>query len=562
MITTNDNSLYVTGRNYSNSLFGATTGAKVTYASKVQADKKILTAEETNSENETGIIVDTKGYIYAVGYNAEGEIGVGYTRNLSKLIRVTETKMLVKKNIINIVKGSSANIGSLTFTIKYNLLTDTINGKNFEYKSLDNTIATVDGNGTVTAVGIGTTYITIHNTENNLYASVKINVNYDKDNNVTEAKVEAGNNHFIALKSNGTAYTWGYNGYGQLGTGDGANRLTMTPVKINGEVATDIIDVAAATNHTLVLRKDGTVWSAGDDYYGVLGNSTDTNDNGGSGNTTTFNQVLNSNDPTGYLQNVIAIATSDSNSYALTSDGEVYGWGRNRQGQLGIGGTTGGYNGLGVNKVQGIEEVMQISTGYLYLEMLKADGTVWGVGLNDYGELGTNDTGYRTTATQMLNADGTALTGVKEISASNQQTLVLKEDGTVYGVGYNGYGQLGTGNTATQAKLTQVLTGSDIPITNAKHINTSNCATMITTEDNSLYVTGRSYSNSLFGTANGNVLYASKVQEDKKILTAEETDSEAETGAIVDTEGYVIYSRIQWQRRNRNWKYSQLYKSN
>ena len=149
------------------------------------------------------------------------------------------------------------------------------------------------------------------------------------------------------------------------------------------------------------------MWSAGDNWYGVLGNSTNTNDYGDSGNTTTFNQVLNSNDPTGYLQNVIAIATSSGNSYALTSDGEVYGWGINRQGQLGIGGTTGGYNGLGVNKVQGISEVMQISTGYLYLEMLKADGTVWGVGLNDYGELGTNDTGTRVTATQMLNADGT-----------------------------------------------------------------------------------------------------------------------------------------------------------
>ena len=48
------------------------------------------------------------------------------------------------------------------------------------------------------------------------------------------------------------------------------------------------------------------------------------------------------------------------------------------------------------------------------------------------------------------------------------------KDGTVYGVGYNGYGQLGTGNTANQTKLTQVLTAENTPITNAKHINTSN----------------------------------------------------------------------------------------
>ena len=223
---------------------------------------------------------------------------------------ISDFKMIVDKNIINLVKGNSEQIG-YKLSLGFNLLKDTKEAVNSTYKSLDETVATVDENGKVTAVGIGTTYVTIHNTENDLYASVKVNVNYDADNNVTTAKVAAGNNHFIALKSNGTAYTWGYNGYGQLGTGDGTNRLTMTPVKINGEVATDIIDVAAAANHTLVLRKDGTVWSAGDNWYGVLGNSTNTNDYGDSGNTTTFNQVLNSNDPTGYLQNVIAIATSD-----------------------------------------------------------------------------------------------------------------------------------------------------------------------------------------------------------------------------------------------------------
>ena len=332
----------------------------------------------------------------------------------------------------------------------------------------------------------------------------------------------------------------------------------MTPVKINGEVATDIIDVSASRYHTLVLRKDGTVWSAGDNGYGVLGNSTNTNYDSSSGNTTTFNQVINSNDSTGYLQNIIAIATSNVNSYALTSDGEVYGWGYNYRGQLGNGTTSDA--GYGITKVQGISEVMQIATGEQYLEMLKADGTVWGVGLNDYGELGTNDTGTRVTATQMLNADGTALTGVKEISASNQQTLVLKEDGTVYGVGYNGYGQLGIGNTTEKIlNLTQVLTAKDTPITKAKHINTSNCATMITTEDNSLYVTGRSYSKSLFGTADGNVLYASKVQEDKEILMAKETDAEAETGALVDINGNIYTIGHNGEGEIGRWKYSTNY---
>ena len=391
---------------------------------QVQEDKEILMAEETDAEAETGALVDINGNIYTIGHNGEGEIGVGNTANYIILVHLGENSIKVDKNIINLVKGNSEQIKKTKITLGFNLLQDKINQGNSTYKSLDETVATVDENGKVTAVGIGTTYVTIHNTENDLYASVKVNVNYDDKNNVTTAKVAAGNNHFIALKSNGTAYTWGYNGYGQLGTGDTANRTTMTPVKINGEIATDIIDVAASSSHTLVLRKDGTVWSAGDNGYGVLGNSTNTNYDSSSGNTTTFNQVINSNDSTGYLQNVIAIATSSGNSYALTSDGEVYGWGYNYRGQLGNGTTSDA--GYGITKVQGISEVMQIATGEQYLEMLKADGTVWSVGYNGYGQLGTNDTGKRVTATQMLNADGTALTGVKEISTSNQHNNNIK----------------------------------------------------------------------------------------------------------------------------------------
>lgn len=250
-----------------------------------------------------------------------------------------------------------------------------------------------------------------------------------------KVKVAAGNNHFIALKSDGTAYTWGLNNCGQLGTGDTTNRLTMTPVKINGEVATDIIDVAASTNHTVLLRKDGTVWAAGDNSYVLLGTKE-------SGDKKEFTQVADSNDTTEYLQNIIAIATSEYNSYALTSNGEVYAWGENWRGQIGDGTIVN--TSYKPSKVQGISNVIQITSGESGLEMLKSDGTVWGIG-------------------------------------------------------YNGYGQLGTGNTTNQTKLTQVLTAENTPITNAKHINTSNCATMITTQDNSLYVTGYSYSNSLFG---------------------------------------------------------------
>ena len=90
-----------------------------------------------------------------------------------------------------------------------------------------------------------------------------------------------------------------------------------------------IIDIAAGNDHTLVLKADGTVWATGLNNYGQLGNGT-------TENTNTFQQVkLNENGD--YLENIVSIAAGYTASYAVTAEGEVYGWGRNDDGELGIG---------------------------------------------------------------------------------------------------------------------------------------------------------------------------------------------------------------------------------
>ena len=82
----------------------------------------------------------------------------------------------------------------------------------------------------------------------------------------------AGYNNFIALKSNGSVYGWGYNGYGQLGTNDYVSKdeptkMLQTVQNIDGEKTQEevenIIDIAAGYYHTLVLKEDGTVWATG-----------------------------------------------------------------------------------------------------------------------------------------------------------------------------------------------------------------------------------------------------------------------------------------------------------
>jgi alpha-tubulin suppressor-like RCC1 family protein len=79
--------------------------------------------------------------------------------------------------------------------------------------------------------------------------------------------VASGYNHSVAVKTDGTVWTWGYNASGQLGIGNTDN--TNIPVQVEG-LPTNAVAVAAGYNHTLALLSDGTVWAWGDDFFNQL----------------------------------------------------------------------------------------------------------------------------------------------------------------------------------------------------------------------------------------------------------------------------------------------------
>lgn len=133
-------------------------------------------------------------------------------------------------------------------------------------------------------------------------------------------KVVSGQNFTIALKADGTVWSWGYNANGQLGLGDTSNRYKPTKIDIE-----NVIDIATGDGHTLLLTKDGKVYSCGTNSYSQLGRS---------GNTTKPEEVPG-------LENISQIAASTYNSMALTKDGKLYTWGYNGNGQLGNGTTSG-----------------------------------------------------------------------------------------------------------------------------------------------------------------------------------------------------------------------------
>jgi len=217
------------------------------------------------------------------------------------------------------------------------------------------------------------------------------------------------------------------------------------------EVAAAIIAIAAGDSFSVYLTEDGTVSAVGDNTYGQLGNgSTET--------ITTPVQVLGPNG-VGYLTDIIAIATGDFHSIALSDDGAVFAWGINNDGQ--IGNNSDGDNiltpvqTLGMDGVGYLTGIVAISAGAFHSIALSEDGGVLAWGLNIFGQIGDNTIWTdRFTPVQVVGVGGTGyLNGIISVSAGAYHSIALSEDGTVFAWGTDNDGQIGN-NSAGDNVLT------------------------------------------------------------------------------------------------------------
>ena len=254
--------------------------------------------------------------------------------------------------------------------------------------------------------------------------------------------IAAGHNYTIALKNDGTVWSWGINDFGQLGNGTTANSLS--PVQVLGPggtgFLTDIIRIATGRNQTLAIKSDSTVWAWGDNDRGQLG------DNTGVSKTTPV-QVRGTGG-VGYLTGIIAVSAGGGHSHALKSDGTVWSWGVNTGGLLGDGTTTqrnAPVQVLGTGGTGFLTDIMAIDAGFQHNSALRSDSTVWTWGGNGAGELGDGSTTGRSTPVQVHASYGDAgfLTGICAISAGDSHTVALKPDGTIWAWGLNSRGELG-----------------------------------------------------------------------------------------------------------------------
>lgn len=237
-----------------------------------------------------------------------------------------------------------------------------------------------------------------------------------------------------ALYANGTVTSWGTNSYGILGngntTGSKVEYSEVSLIDSSNQEITDAKGIAAAFEHAMVLREDGTVWAWGRNHVGQLGNGTTT-----TGVTAKAQQVKRTDNTV--LDNIVKIEVGNSCSYALDSDGNVWSWGIGTNGQLGNGKTANSSKANYVLTEDGevLSNVVDIQAGLDICLAITSDKKVYAWGLNANGEFGNG------TTESSLYAILLDITDWKKISVKFYNVGILKNDGTLWTTGY--YSALG-----------------------------------------------------------------------------------------------------------------------
>ena len=233
-------------------------------------------------------------------------------------------------------------------------------------------------------------------------------------------------NHTLAVKTNGTLWAWGSNGYGELGIGSsGSDQLT--PVQVGSDTNWTVIN--AGYDRSFAIKTNGTLWSWGSNGSAALGQ----------GDPDTL-AVYTSPTQVGTDTNWTKVSSAWPFTFALKSNGTLWVTGQNISYGLGVGSTDTFLIYDSFTQMGSDTDWADISCGYEQCVARKTNGTVYTWGYNLDGELGLGDTTNRSSPTQV--GAGTDWT---DVSGGFYDALAVKNNVLTYwGWNYNDY--LGTGN--------------------------------------------------------------------------------------------------------------------
>jgi alpha-tubulin suppressor-like RCC1 family protein len=415
------------------------------------------------------------GTVYAWGKGAEGQLGNNGTSDASAPVRVLGgvqgTTYL--SNVDKVVSSDQYSVGLVVAGDKHSAAL-TRDGEVYCW-----------GSQAVGAGGTSTTKYTTPNKVGGLLAGKIV------------TQIASGSDFMLARTSDGRVYAWGVNDRGQLG--DGSTSYRSAPVEVMGGGQSsvsgfleNILTISAGRKHGYALDSTGKVFTWGDNTKGQLGANLDTP-----------YETL----PVKTVSKVaVELAKTNRKTFAPSShihvfvndpvNQKVYAWGDGTYGKLGNGSTTNVSSASPVTLTYASafdgKQVLKLSAGGFTSAAVVLSPTgereLYTWGRKDYGSLGYPvATSWQSTPKQVTDVIITNNGGVVDVACGALATHVVKTDGAVYGIGYNGLGHVGNGST------TDVSIWTNIGLSDIVRVESSSYSTVALTNNGELYAWGQHF---------------------------------------------------------------------
>ena len=531
-VMTSDGTVYETGYNYYGVLSNGTTTNSSKFMPLLNNDGSSVTdgfiIPEKIIDSSTDFyptifsIIKKDGTVWTSGNNSYGQLGNSTNINSKYLTQTGTTNVELNAKNEYIKIGEKFDIDVISAANFNVFVKEKPVQSDWKWTSSNEDVATIDENGVVIGKTLGYTTITGYNSKNGLKAKAIINIYRNQEGAITVPVVGQGYGNTITLKEDGTVWATGKNDYGQLGVGDTTNRNTSVQVKIDENTYLEnVIKIDVTDNTTIALTKTGEVYAWGKNEFGELGL--------GDRTYRSYATRVKGIDGNGYLENIIDVANGDENSYAIDKNGNVYGWGDGNYHQ--IDDTT--TSRTTPTQMSDCTDAISVSAGDCFMAFIQANSNSCVRGYNRYGQRGNGTTADTPTGTCIVGND------INKICAGNDSTLIIKEDGTVWTSGRNRYGELGVGDTSNRTTYTK-LTLEDGTEIKAKYGELNSSITTILGKDGKVYTTGyNGYGQLSNGTTTNSLKLKPMLNEDGTevtdailIKTGEMSDADINTGII------------------------------
>ena len=251
------------------------------------------------------------------------------------------------------------------------------------------------------------------------------------------SQVSAGRFHSLGVRTNGTAWAWGQTNCGKLGDGVLVDR--SSPVNVVGGFC-DWSQVSAGCGHSLGVRTNGTAWAWGRGGDGRLGDGT----------------TVNKSSPVSIIGGFCdwsQVSAGEYQSLGVRTNGTAWAWGSNACGQLGDNSTVAKSSPVSI--IGGFCDWCQVSAGGSHSLGVRTNGSAWAWGAGTSGRLGD---GTAVTKSSPVSVVG-GFVDWCQVSAGDSHSLAVRTNGTVWSWGSNSLGKLGDGTTVTKSSPVSVIGG-------------------------------------------------------------------------------------------------------